>query len=356
MMISIAAPYLLFLGDVRNPLDAKTAFGLKQWSRERCVGQWRIDPAAVDLGIADLTPQAAFAAGARTLVIGVSPAGGALPDAWIGPLVEALEAGLDLASGLHDRLGDNARLSACAEANSRRLHDVRHNLPPKRIGTGIPRSGRRLLTVGTDCASGKKYTALSIHNALKDRGWAATFRATGQTGILISGSGIPLDAIIADFAAGAVEQLCPAADVDHWDIVEGQGSLFHPAYAGVSMALLHGSQPDALVLCHQAGRTAIDGFDGFALPSLVDCIARNEEAARLTNQAARCIAVSLDTSRLDADARERALGEAESQTGLPAFDPLHTGVAPVIDQLANISAMSSAEGGATACPEKPHVR
>jgi uncharacterized NAD-dependent epimerase/dehydratase family protein len=356
MTTSIAPPYLLFIGDVRNHLDAKTASGLKQWSGDKCVGQWRLDEATVDLGLEDLMPKAALAAGARTLVIGISPVGGALPAAWIDALVEAIEAGLDIASGLHDRLSDNPRLRAAADANGRALHDIRHDLPPKRIATGMPRSGRRLLTVGTDCASGKKYTALAIHAALRSKGRAATFRATGQTGIMISGGGIPLDAVIADFAAGAVEQLCPAADPGHWDIVEGQGSLFHPAYAGVSMALLHGSQPDALVLCHQAGRTAIDGFEAFALPSLKECIARNEEAARLTNSAARCIAVSLDTSRLEPDARKTALAKAEEQTGLPAVDPLHTGVARVIDQLAQIGAPASPGPRPIASPNGRHGR
>src|SRR5262249_10280049 len=160
------------------------------------------------------------------------------------------------------------------------------------------RSGQRLLTVGTDCALGKKYTALALVAAFRKRGVDADFRATGQTGIMISGGGIPLDAVISDFAAGAAEMLTPDAAPDHWDVVEGQGSLFHPSYAGVSLALLHGTQPDVLVLCHEVGRERLAGLEEYATPDLQEAIGLNLILGRRTNQQIRCAGISLNTSIL----------------------------------------------------------
>ena len=327
--------YLLFLGDVSNPLDAKTAFGLQQWCPEKCIGQWRSTESTVDLGLFDMNFEKALEAGARTLVIGVAPSGGKLPESWIHLLQRALASGLNIASGLHDRLVHQPALVETAAQFNRRLIDVRHHMQPPCVANGLPRSGKRLLTVGTDCASGKKYTALAIEREMTRRGIRASFRATGQTGILIAGSGIPLDAIVADFAAGAVEELAHANDEDHWDIIEGQGSLFHPAYAGVSLALLHGAQPDALVLCHQPGRASIDGFEHFPMPDLAECIRRNEQAAHLTNPKARCVGISLDTSRLEERDRTRELGSIEKATGLPVVDPIITGVSSLVEALAD---------------------
>ena len=150
--------------------------------------------------------------------------------------------------------------------------------------------------MGTDCALGKKYTALAIARAFKARGQAVDFRATGQTGILISGGGMPMDAVVSDFEAGAAELLSPAADPAHWDVIEGQGSLFHPAYAAVSLGLLHGSQPDVLVVCHQPGRKFVLGHDDFPLPSLAETIDLNLRLGRRTNPAIRCGGISLNTA------------------------------------------------------------
>lgn len=333
-MISIPTGYLLFLGDARDRLTAKTAGGILQWRPELCVGQLRLDADTIDLGLRDMTPVEARAAGAGSLVIGVAPVGGRIEPAWRPALIEALRAGLDVVSGLHMRLNDDAELSEAARTSGARLHDVRQPGGPYPVATGQKRSGKRLLTVGSDCAIGKKYTALAIHRAMRERGWDATFRATGQTGILIAGGGIAFDTTVVDFSAGAAEALSPDAAPGHWDVIEGQGSLFHPAYAAVTLALLHGSQPDAIVLCHDPARREIDGFPGYAVPSIEACLEANLAAARLTNPAARAVGIALDTSALDEGARRRLLDDVAARTGLPAIDPIATGAAAIVDRLA----------------------
>lgn len=319
-------PYLLFLGDTTEPGYAKTAFGLRDWTADRCVGEWSCG-ATVSTGLPILTPAQARAQGARSLVIGVANAGGFIPEGWYAPLVEALEAGLDIISGMHKRLADIPQLSAAAKRLGRRLIDVR--TPPRDIpvASGSKRSGKRLLTVGTDCALGKKYTALALARALAARGIEADFRATGQTGILIAGSGIPMDAVIADFAAGAAEMLSPDAEGSHWDVIEGQGSLFHPAYAGVSLGLLHGSQPDVFVVCHQAGRTHVLGHPEFALPSLEEVIDMIVRLGRRTNPAIRCAGVSINTAHLDATESTAYLAHESQRLGLPVADSMRGGAA-----------------------------
>lgn len=332
-MTAIPTGYLLFLGDATDRLTAKTAGGILQWRPELCVGQLRLNADTVDLGLADMSPAEAAAAGARSLVIGVAPVGGRIEAAWRPALIEALHAGLDLVSGLHMRLNEDAELVPAARSAGRQLHDVRQPGGPYPVASGAKRTGKRLLTVGTDCAIGKKYTALALHRAMTARGIAATFRATGQTGILIAGGGIAIDTTVIDFAAGAAEALSPDNAADHWDVIEGQGSLFHPSYAAVSLALLHGSQPDAIVLCHDPARTHIDGYPDFPLPSLEVCIAANLAAARLTNPAARAVGIALDTSRMDAAGRHALFAEIAMRTGLPAIDPIATGADAIVDAL-----------------------
>jgi uncharacterized NAD-dependent epimerase/dehydratase family protein len=332
-MLAIRKPYLLFIGDVPEPGYAKTAFGLRDWCPDDCIGQLTLPGTSLDLGLPRLMPAQAAAAGAKSMVIAVAPVGGALPKHWEDTLVAALEAGLDLVAGLHDRLGRNPRLVEAASAHGRQLVDVREPPPGITIATGRKRSGKRLLTVGTDCALGKKYTALAMQRELAARGVAATFRATGQTGIMIAGSGIPIDAVVSDFVAGAAESISPDAASDHWDVVEGQGSLFHPAYSGVTLGLLHGSQPDAMILCHQPGRTRILGFPDFPVPSLPLAISRYEEAAHITSPSARVIGISLNTAGLSESARADAFARTVDETGLPACDPLAGGVGPLADRL-----------------------
>jgi uncharacterized NAD-dependent epimerase/dehydratase family protein len=324
-MVEVPEPYLLFLGDVTEPSDAKTAFGLRDWARERCLAEWALPLATVTTGLPRLNPAAAKAKGARAMVIGVAPIGGALARTWIPELVSALEAGLDLVSGMHTRLESVPQLASAAAKHSRRLINVR--TPPDDLpaATGQKRTGKRLLTVGTDCALGKKYTALTISREFVKRGVPADFRATGQTGILIAGAGIPIDSVVADFVAGAAEVLSPDAAPGHWDIVEGQGSLFHPSYAAVSLGLLHGTQPDVIVMCHEAGRNRVSGREHYAIPSLQEAIDLNLTLARRTNPDVRCAGVTLNTSRVtDAQARALLAGESE-KLRLPVADPIRGG-------------------------------
>lgn len=321
------APYLIFLGDTLEPAYAKTAFGLRDWAPERCIGEYALPGAGVTTGLPRMPPAEAAEKGARALLIGVANPGGVIPPAWLGALVEALEAGLDIVAGMHARLADIPVLRETAARTGRTLHDVRTPPADIPVASGLKRSGRRLLTVGTDCALGKKYTALSIARGLQARGIDAQFRATGQTGIMIAGEGIAIDAVIADFASGAAELLSPPADPAHLDVIEGQGSLFHPSYAAVSLALLHGSQPDLFVVCHDPGRTQILGHPAFAVPSIEAVIEQTLLVGRLTNPAIRCAGVSLNTSKLEAEAAELLIAEISLRLGLPAADPIRGGLA-----------------------------
>jgi uncharacterized NAD-dependent epimerase/dehydratase family protein len=319
-------PYLLFLGDTTEPSYAKTAFGLRDWAPDRCVGEWSCGGATVTTGLPRLTPKEARARGARALVIGVANSGGFIGESWMPSLLEALESGLDIISGMHTKLNDSPQLKGMAERRGRTLIDVR--TPPRNIpvATGCKRSGKRLLTVGTDCALGKKYTALCLAREFSKRELDVDFRATGQTGIMISGGGIPMDAVVADFAAGAAEILSPDAPEQHWDVIEGQGSLFHPAYAGVSLALLHGSQPDVIVVCHEPGRTEVLGHPGYVLPEIQEAIDLNLRLGSRTNGSIRCAGVSLNTAHLSAGAAERLLADESARLGLPVADPMRGGV------------------------------
>jgi len=323
--LELPFPYLLFLGDTTEPAYAKTAFGLRDWVPQRCVGEWACAGASITTGLPRMTPREAFATGARALVIGVANTGGVIGESWVPLLVEALEAGLDVVSGLHAKLCEVPELAAAAARTGRRLIDVR--TPPSGIpiASGRKRSGKRLLTVGTDCALGKKYTALALARAFAARGVAVDFRATGQTGILIAGGGMPMDAVVSDFEAGAAEILSPDAPPDHWDVIEGQGSLFHPAYAAVSLGLLHGSQPDVFVVCHEPGRECILGHPQYALPSIAETIDLTVRLGRRTNPAIRCGGVSLNTARLDADDARELLQREGLKLGLPVADPIRRG-------------------------------
>jgi len=326
-------PYLMFLGDVGDQLGAKTAQGIVDWRPEWCIGQLRLDGCAADLGIQDTSIANAVAAGAKTFTIGIVNSGGFLPDHWISIITQALDAGMDVASGLHIRLGDIPEIQSAAERNGRTLFDVRHPTHAIATGKGTQRSGKRLLAVGTDCSVGKMYTTLALEKEMRSRGMKADFRATGQTGIFIAGSGISIDAVVADFISGAVEELSPANDADHWDIIEGQGSLFHPAFAGVSLGLLHGAQADALVLCHEPTRTYMRGLPHQPLPELRECMALNMATAQLTNKAAHFVGVAINTAELSVEEGDRYLKELEDDLGLPCTDPFRLGTASIVDAL-----------------------
>ena len=340
--MQIETPYLLFLGDVTDPLSAKVARGIADWRPALATGQLRLPGATVDLGVEELDLDAAVARGAQTLVVGVANRGGRLADAWLPTLVGALERGLDLASGLHQRLTDRPELVAAAEACGRRLVDVRVPTVEYPIATGDPRPGLRCTTVGTDCSVGKMYASLAIEAALAERGAAATFRATGQTGILIAGEGVPLDAVVADFMAGAVESITPANAPGHWDVVEGQGSLFHPSFSGVTLALIHGSAPDALVLCHEPTRTHMRGLPRYALPSLERLRDLALDCARTVNPDCTVAGVAVNTAALGADEAARLLGSIEAELGLPTVDPFRDGAGRIADALVEIGAAPDA--------------
>lgn len=331
--MKISKPYLLFLGDAADQLAAKTAKGIKDWRPENCVGQYRLDGCNADVGLPDMSIAEAREAGAATLVAGVANRGGLISENWIAAMSEALEAGLDLAAGLHNKLGDVPELRDTAERLGRSIFDVRHPSETYPVGTGVKRTGKRLLPVGTDCSCGKMYTALAVDKEMRARGMKATFRATGQTGILITGEGVSVDAVVADFISGAIEVIAPRNDQDHWDIVEGQGSLFHASYAGVSTGLLHGAQADALILCHEPTRTHMRGLAHFKLPGLEECMEANLKVASLTNPDVRFVGVSVDTSRLEEDEALSFLEETGARLGLPAVDPVRTGVGSIVERL-----------------------
>lgn len=334
---AIPAPYLLFLADAPDDGSAKTATGIWQWRRERCAGQLRLPGCEVDLGLPDLSPAAAAAIGVRTMILGVANDGGYIAPGWIASIVEALRAGLDVASGLHEPLAGVPEIAAAARETGRQLIEVRNPVQSFTPGTGARRSGKRLLTVGTDCAVGKKYAALAIEREFRARGMAVDFRATGQTGIFISGRGIAVDSVVADFISGAAEWLSPPAAPDHWDVIEGQGALFHPAYAGVTLGLVHGSQPDILVLCHELGRTHLGGFGRFPIPALESCMETYLAAARLTNPAVRFAGISLNTSRTGAAEASRAMAEISDRLSLPCCDPIRGSIAPIVDRALSLA-------------------
>ena len=188
--------------------------------------------------------------------------------------------------------------------------------------------------VGTDCAVGKKYSALALHRELERRGINATFRATGQTGIMIAGEGMPIDSVVADFISGAAEVLSPDNTDDHWDVIEGQGSLLNPSYSGVSLGLLHGSQPNAIVLCHDAARMEIDESGGdYPIPPLDEVIDDALRMARLTRKECFCAGVSVNTSMMSDFERDNYLSKLQSDLGLPCVDPVATGMSAIANFL-----------------------
>ncbi len=329
----IQTPYLLFLGDAPDQLAAKVAQGIVDWRPENAVGQIRLAGCGADMGLTDMTLEEGLAAGAKTLVIGVANRGGVISAEWKVVLVKALQLGYDIAAGLHNLLRDEDDLQAAAKVNGGTLHDVRVPSVAYPIANGKKRSGKRVLAVGTDCSCGKMYTAMSMDAEMIKRGMKSDFRATGQTGILITGRGVPLDAVIADFMAGAVEVLTPENDDDHWDHIEGQGSLFHVSYSGVTMALIHGGQPDALVLCHEPTRTHMRGLPHFSLPTLEQLRDTALPMARVANPNCFVAGVSVNTKALSEEEARACLKEIEDRMGIPATDPFRFGAGPLVDAL-----------------------
>lgn len=327
------APYLLFLGDAPDMLAVKVAQGIRDWRPELTVGQYRMPGCQADLGLPDMSLAQAAEAGARTLVIGVVNRGGVISESWQSVLMEALHTGLDIASGLHNFLRDEPELASAASATGHQLHDVRippHSYP---VANGKKRSGKRCLAVGTDCSVGKMYTTLAMDREMKRQGRQSSFRATGQSGILITGDGVPLDAVVADFMAGSIEYLTPDNDPEHWDIIEGQGSLFHASYSGVTLALIHGGQPDALILCHEPTRPHMRGLPDYTLPSLEALRDVALPLARVVNPQCEVVGVSVNTQHLNEAETLRYLEGVENTMGLPTVDPFRHGCARLIEGL-----------------------
>lgn len=331
--MTIPAPYLLYLGHSDDEFGLKTSRGLATFRREDCVGEWRHDDCPFSFDLPRMDAAAGAAAGARTLVLGIANAGGRFPEWMMADALAAIAAGMNLACGLHQRLKDEPRLVEAAKAAGVQLFDIRDPRPDLPVGNGKKRAGKRLLTVGTDCSVGKMYTTLCLRDALRARGITADFRATGQTGILIAGDGVPLDAVVADFIAGAIEDLSPTRTDDGWDLIEGQGSLFHPAFAGVSTGLLHGAQPQALVMCHDPTRPHMRGLPHYPLVDLAECIDANLRVARLTSPAVRFVGIALNTAKLGEGEARDLLAVTSEAHGLPCTDPFRFGADPIIENL-----------------------
>jgi uncharacterized NAD-dependent epimerase/dehydratase family protein len=273
------------------------------------------------------------------LLIGIAPQGGQLPDAWRPPLRAAITAGLDIVSGLHFHLGDDLELAELAREHDVRLLDLRRPPADLPVSTGKARLVEPLvvLTVGTDCNIGKMTTALQIRDALRARDVPVGFAATGQTGILIEGWGIAVDAVVADFIGGAAERLVlQAVEGNEVVLVEGQGSLVHPGYSGVTLGLLHGSMPDAMILCHKPSRRSVYGAGGayrwVSLPSLTASVGLYEQVMAPL-RVSPVIGIALNTCDLPDDEARAAIHAASSETGLPATDPVRYDPLPLAEAI-----------------------
>lgn len=331
--MEILPPYLLFLGDTRDPLSIKTSRGIAEWRPEKCLGQLSMPECEVTIGLPEINFEQAVQRGAKTFILGLANSGGVIAPAWLPYLKQALEHGMDIASGLHNKVADIPEIKQLADRLGRQIFDLRHPAVDLSVGTGKKRGGNRILTVGTDCSVGKMYTTLALELEMTAQGLNVDFRATGQTGILISGAGISVDAVVADFISGAVEALTPDNREDHWDVIEGQGSLFNPSFAGVSLGLLHGAQADILILCHQVGRPHMRGLPHQSLPELQTCIKANLEAASLTNPDVILGGISLNSSSLDEQDAKIYCQELSQKYSVPCVDPLRHGVTSIVDYI-----------------------
>lgn len=329
----LKAPYQLFLGCGDNELAIKTSRGIAQWNPDACIAEFAGGNSPLTLGLPKMSIKDAAAAGAKTFVIGLANAGGVVAPEWEPYIIEAIENGMDIASGLHRRLDEIPSIKKAAEKYGVGLHDVRHGYTDLKTGTGKKRSGKRILAVGTDCSVGKMFTTLSIVEEMKKAGYSAEFKATGQTGVMIVGNGICIDAVVADFISGGIEELSPDNVDDHWDIIEGQGSLYNPAFAGVSLGLLHGAQADIIVMCHEANRPHIKGLPHMPIPEIADCIELNLKHARLTNPNAKLGGISLNCRTVSAEEGAKQRAALQEEFGVPCFDPMVTGTASFVEAL-----------------------
>ena len=324
--------------------DAKAAVGVIRYRADEVVGILDSEYAGKDiepvLGVGAGLPVVPDVASAlpfkpETFVIGIAPAGGAFPREWRRYVIDALEAGLDVVSGLHDFLSDDPELAEIAAKNGRTIYDVRRpreNIP---IGTNLASElkAKRILTVGSDGNIGKMHTAIELTRELARRGRDADFVATGQIGIMISGRGVPIDHVVSDFVAGAIEQELLAREEHDVFVIEGQGAIVHPGFSAVTVGLIHGAAPDAMIFCHNPTRKIQRG--GVPMPPTPELITLHEDLCRYTHPS-RVIAVSLNCAELDADAARRAVEEVQDETGLPATDPVKSGAGPLADAVEDI--------------------
>jgi uncharacterized NAD-dependent epimerase/dehydratase family protein len=275
-----------------------------------------------------------------TALVGVATQGGRFPPAWRELLKDCIRAGLDVENGLHEFISTDEELVELARGHGVELRDLRKPPPDLNVPTGanLTHSARTVLMVGSDCAIGKMTVALELDREARKRGWKSEFVPTGQTGIAIAGWGISVDAVVSDFIAGATEQLVLEAIERGGELilVEGQGSLLHPAYSGVTLGLMHGAAPHAYVLCHKPDDPYVDGDERFPIPPLSE-LAELHERMSLLARPARVVAVALNTRDLDDEAARRAVAAAESDTGLPADDPVRFGAGKLVDALKSVS-------------------
>ncbi len=316
--MNIPTPYLVFIGDAADYKQAKVAFGVSEWRPELCTGQISLTGCKVDLGLPDQSIDQAVASGAKTFLIGISPYSTTLPKEYEDIIHSAINSGLHIANPLHGSLPQSIIDHAADKGVE--IYNFRHRTQSYPKGNGEKRSGLRLLTVGTDCAIGKKFTAVSLWRSLTELNQKATFRSTGQTGFLISGSGINNDTIEADFLSGAAEWLSPANDVDHWDLIEGQGALSHPSFGAGSLSLIHGSQPDLVVLCTELGRKTQRGVQRAPL-NPVDEVQAVLHMGRRTNPKIKLGAVSLMTKDMSEEDIQGYTKFLKEEFNVPVFDP-----------------------------------
>jgi uncharacterized NAD-dependent epimerase/dehydratase family protein len=323
-----------FSGD---PHYGKTARGIVRYKRESVVALLDSERAGeVQDGLPIVgAVNDALCFNPDTAIVGVATPGGRFPPAWRELLKSCISKGLDVENGLHQFLADDEELTELARRHGVELRDLRRPPPGLSVPTGenlrVP--ARIVLTVGSDCAIGKKTVALELDLEARRRGIASQFVPTGQTGIAIAGWGIAVDAVVADFLAGAAERLVVEGHARGGSdllVVEGQGALVHPAYSGVTMGLVHGAAPHVFVLCHLAGATEVEGFPGHPLPSLTELVDLHERAA-LPARRARVAAIALNTRDLDDDGARDAVAAAEAETGLPADDPVRFGAGRLLD-------------------------
>jgi len=331
--MNIQSPYILFLGDATEQMSIKLATSISYWRPDLAIAEIALDACTVSTSLPKMDLISAKEQGVKTFVLGLVNSGGAIAESWIPTILQAIEQGMDIASGLHQRLDSIPEIAMHAQRYNVNLMDVRHPTQAFKTGTGEKRTGKRLLTVGTDCSAGKMYSSLAIHRAMKQGDFDVSFKATGQCGIFIEGTGVAVDCVVSDFISGAVEGLSPAADASHWDVIEGQGSLYHPAFAGVSMGLLHGAQPDALVLCHVENRDCMRGLNHRALPSLEQVMEINLIAAKLTNPNAQFVGLSINTSSMSEQDALQKCAEYEERFKLPAIDPVRMGVDKLLERI-----------------------